>query len=92
MRSPVDIVKNVACTLYYLSDEGRLCKIANAFVRNFLHNGVEYQLQLQNRFEQLLVEDLEQDIDIEDTMEKVRECPLNIAGMARHQPNKKLTM
>ena len=31
MRSPVDIVKNVACTLYYLNDEGRLRKIASAF-------------------------------------------------------------
>ena len=31
MRSPVDVVKNVACTLYYVSDEGRLRKTANAF-------------------------------------------------------------
>lgn len=31
MRSPVDVVKKVACTLYYLSDEGRLRKTANAF-------------------------------------------------------------
>ena len=31
MRSPVDMVKNVTCTLYYLSDEGRLRKTANAF-------------------------------------------------------------
>ena len=31
MRSPVDVVKKVACTFYYLSDEGRLCKTANAF-------------------------------------------------------------
>ncbi|CAL9695438.1 unnamed protein product [Knipowitschia caucasica] len=31
MRSPVSVVKKVACTLYYLSDEGRLRKTANAF-------------------------------------------------------------
>ena len=31
MRSPVNVVKKVACTLYYLSDEGRLRKTANAF-------------------------------------------------------------
>lgn len=31
MRSPVDVVKQVAVTLYYLSDEGRLQKTANAF-------------------------------------------------------------
>lgn len=31
MRSPVDVVKQVACTLYYLSDEGRIRKTANAF-------------------------------------------------------------
>ena len=31
MRQPVDVVKKVACTLYYLSDEGRLRKTANAF-------------------------------------------------------------
>ena len=31
MRSPAHVVKNVACTLYYLSDEGRLRKTANAF-------------------------------------------------------------
>ena len=31
MRSPVDVVKQVALTLYYLSDEGRLRKTANAF-------------------------------------------------------------
>ena len=31
MRSPVDVVKKVACTLYYLSDEGRIRKTANAF-------------------------------------------------------------
>lgn len=31
MRSPVDVVKQVAVTLYYLSDEGRLRKTANAF-------------------------------------------------------------
>uniref|UniRef100_A0A3Q1EY48 Putative nuclease HARBI1 n=1 Tax=Acanthochromis polyacanthus TaxID=80966 RepID=A0A3Q1EY48_9TELE len=31
MRSPVDVVKKVACTLYYLADEGRLRKTANAF-------------------------------------------------------------
>ena len=31
MRSPVDVVKNVACILHYLSDEGRLRKAANAF-------------------------------------------------------------
>lgn len=31
MRSPVDVTKKVACTLYYLSDEGRLRKTANAF-------------------------------------------------------------
>ena len=31
MRSPVDVMNNVACTLYYLSDEGRLRETANAF-------------------------------------------------------------
>ena len=31
MREPVDVVKKVACTLYYLSDEGRLRKTANSF-------------------------------------------------------------
>ena len=31
MRSPVDVVKKVACTLYYLSDEGRIRKTVNAF-------------------------------------------------------------
>ena len=31
MRSPIDVEKQVAMTLYYLSDEGRLRKIANAF-------------------------------------------------------------
>ena len=31
MRQPVNVVKKVACTLYYLSDEGRLRKTANAF-------------------------------------------------------------
>uniref|UniRef100_A0A3B3E024 Putative nuclease HARBI1 n=1 Tax=Oryzias melastigma TaxID=30732 RepID=A0A3B3E024_ORYME len=33
MRSPVDVVKKVARTLYYLADEGILRKTANAFVR-----------------------------------------------------------
>lgn len=31
MRSPVDVPKQVALTLYYLSDEGQLRKTANAF-------------------------------------------------------------
>ena len=31
MRCPVDVTKKVACTLYYLSDKGRLRKTANAF-------------------------------------------------------------
>ena len=31
MRAPVDTVKKVAVTLYYLSDEGQLRKTANAF-------------------------------------------------------------
>ena len=31
MRQPVDVVKKVACTLYYLSDEVRMRKTANAF-------------------------------------------------------------
>ena len=31
MHSPVDDVKQVALTLYYLSNEGRLRKTANAF-------------------------------------------------------------
>ena len=31
MRSPIDVVKKVAITLYYLSDEGRFRKTANAF-------------------------------------------------------------
>lgn len=31
MRSPVEVERQVALTLYYLSDEGRLRKTANAF-------------------------------------------------------------
>ena len=31
MRTPIDLLKRVALTLYYLSDEGRLRKTANAF-------------------------------------------------------------
>ena len=31
MRAPIDVVKKVALTIYYLSDEGRLRKTANAF-------------------------------------------------------------
>lgn len=31
MRAPVDVLTKVACTLYYLSDEGRIRKTANAF-------------------------------------------------------------
>ena len=31
MRAPVGVLKKVACTLYYLSDEGRLRKTTNAF-------------------------------------------------------------
>ena len=31
MRAPIELVKKVALTLYYLSDEGRLRKTANAF-------------------------------------------------------------
>lgn len=31
MRAPVGVLKKVACTLYYLSDEGRLRKTVNAF-------------------------------------------------------------
>ena len=31
MRSPIDVERQVAMTLYYLSDEGRLRKTANAF-------------------------------------------------------------
>ena len=31
MRTPVDVERQVALTLYYLSDEGRLSKTANAF-------------------------------------------------------------
>ena len=31
MRQPIDVEKQVAVTLYYLSDEGRLRKTANAF-------------------------------------------------------------
>ena len=31
MRQPIDVEKQVAATLYYLSDEGRLRKTANAF-------------------------------------------------------------
>ena len=30
MRSPVSVEKQVALTLYYLSDEGRLRKVSNA--------------------------------------------------------------
>ena len=31
MRSSINVVKKVAITLYYLSDEGRFRKTANAF-------------------------------------------------------------
>ena len=31
MRSPVDVERQLALTLYYLSDEGRLRKTGNAF-------------------------------------------------------------
>ena len=31
MRSPIDVERQIAVTLYYLSDEGRLRKTANAF-------------------------------------------------------------
>ena len=31
MRSPVEVERQVALTLYYLSDEGQLRKTANAF-------------------------------------------------------------
>ena len=31
MRAPIDVVEKVACTIYYISDEGRLRKTANAF-------------------------------------------------------------
>lgn len=31
MRSPIDVERQVALTLYYLSDEGRIRKTANAF-------------------------------------------------------------
>ena len=31
MRSAIDVEKQLAVTLYYLSDEERYCKIANAF-------------------------------------------------------------
>ncbi|XP_035030944.1 putative nuclease HARBI1 [Hippoglossus stenolepis] len=31
MRAPVDVLTKVACTLFYLNDEGRLRKTANAF-------------------------------------------------------------
>jgi len=31
MRSPVEVERQVVLTLYYLSDEGRLRKTANAF-------------------------------------------------------------
>ena len=31
MRSPISVEKQVAVTLYYLSDEGRYLKVANAF-------------------------------------------------------------
>ena len=31
MRSPVEVERHVTLTLYYLSDEGRLRKTANAF-------------------------------------------------------------
>ena len=31
MRSPVEVERQVAATIYYLSDEGRLRKTANAF-------------------------------------------------------------
>ena len=30
-RDPISVKKQVACTLYYLADEGRLRKAANAF-------------------------------------------------------------
>ena len=28
-RDPISVEKQVACTLYYLADKGRLCKAAN---------------------------------------------------------------
>ena len=31
MRSPVEVERQITLTLYYLSDEGRLRKTANAF-------------------------------------------------------------
>ena len=31
MRSAIDVEKQLAVTLYYLSDEGRYRKVANAF-------------------------------------------------------------
>ena len=31
MRAPIDPLKRVALTLYYLNDEGRLLKTANSF-------------------------------------------------------------
>ena len=31
MRSSIDVIKQVAVTLYYLSDEGRIRKTTNAF-------------------------------------------------------------
>ena len=36
MRSPVSVEKQVALTLYYLSDEGRLRKVANSLGLAFL--------------------------------------------------------
>lgn len=31
MRTSIDVLKQVAIALYYLGDEGRMCKRANAF-------------------------------------------------------------
>ena len=31
MREQMDVLKKVACTVYYLSDEGRIRKTANSF-------------------------------------------------------------
>ena len=45
MREPVDVLKKVACTIYYLSDEGRLRKTANSF-------GLAWCRKLSGRFVQ----------------------------------------
>ena len=43
MRSPVEVERQVALTLYYLSDEGRLRKTANAFIHHGSTSSTRYK-------------------------------------------------